>query len=129
MITKHKNTKKHKKYKKTEAHAAHNFLLEKKRRMNAIQRAFERAQDELSSCLDLAGQVYMFGYGVTNQFNHGPALQEHSYIAPVARYRGANEFKRCMFRSIFVFLIFIKVLSILHTSTPLFFFFFYYRSI
>ena len=65
--------------------------------MNAIQRAFERAQDELSTCLDLAGQVYMFGYGVTNQFNHGPALQEHSYIAPVARYRGANEFKRCMF--------------------------------
>ena len=93
--------------------------------MNAIQRAFERAQDELSSCLDLAGQVYMFGYGVTNQFNHGPALQEHSYIAPVARYRGANEFKRCMFRSIFVFLIFIKVLSILHTSTPLFLFVFF----
>ena len=36
----------------------------------------------------------MFGFGVTQQFNHGPALQEHSYIAPVARYRGSNEFKR-----------------------------------
>jgi Ca2+-binding EF-hand superfamily protein len=77
-----------------EANAAHNFLLEKKRRMNAIQRAFERAQDELAACLDLAGQVYMFGHGVTHQFNHGPALQEHSYIAPVARYRGENEFRR-----------------------------------
>jgi hypothetical protein len=39
----------------------------------------------------------MFGYGVTNQFNHGPALQEHSYIAPVARYRGINEYKRYPF--------------------------------
>ena len=77
-----------------EAQAAHNFSLEKKRRLNSIQRAFERAHDELASCLDLAGQVYMFGFGVTNQFNHGPALQEHSYIAPLARYRGSNEFKR-----------------------------------
>ena len=40
-----------------EAHAHHNFLLERKRRLRAIQRAFERAQDELSECLDLAGQV------------------------------------------------------------------------
>ena len=40
-----------------EAHAHHNFLLERKRRLRAIQRAFERAQDELAECLDLAGQV------------------------------------------------------------------------
>eukprot|EP00946_MAST-07B_sp_MAST-7B-sp1_P003074 g3074.t1 len=77
-----------------EAHAHHNFLLERKRRLRAIQRAFERAQDELAECLDLAGQVYMFGHGVTGQFNHGPALQEKSYIAPLGRYRGANEYKR-----------------------------------
>ena len=77
-----------------QAHAHHNFVLERKRRLRAIQRAFERAQDELAECLDLAGQVYMFGHGVTGQFNHGPALQEHSYIAPLGRYRGANEFRR-----------------------------------
>ena len=36
----------------------------------------------------------MFGHGVTGQFNHEPALQEKSYIAPLGRYRGANELRR-----------------------------------
>ena len=77
-----------------EADHWYKWNLDLKRRKCALARAFERLEDELTSAMDLAGEVYMFGTGASGQFMSAPVIHQHSYIAPIGRYAGVNENRR-----------------------------------